>query len=316
MRVSSRRTRNDLTHWRRAAKGFGQGGWWNFGGIHREVSVRPARGLDISRAQALTRMDCPTCAARVEVRALVRNVGSATVRPRVVARAAGQAIELRAPQLAPGQGAEAVGALTVQRPRLWDVGAGHLYDLEVEASGPSGGARHASKFGIRDIRKLPDGRVELNGRPLFVKGVSMHEDHPRVGSAYRKRHLDDVVKRLEQLGANLLRTHYPLHPYLLEELDKRGIMVWNGAPINLVQTDRWLQPQRHPGRGQAQPGHGAARPRAPLRARVLGGQRARDPDKGASAPVPASRRGGREAARPHADGRRRPGGPVRASGGR
>ena len=54
MRVSSRRARSDLTHWRPARfNGHGNGMWWNFGGIHREVSVRPVGNLDIVRAQAL-----------------------------------------------------------------------------------------------------------------------------------------------------------------------------------------------------------------------------------------------------------------------
>ena len=39
--VSSLRSSSDLTHWRPAAfNGFGTGGWWNFGGILREVYVR------------------------------------------------------------------------------------------------------------------------------------------------------------------------------------------------------------------------------------------------------------------------------------
>ena len=47
--------------------------WWNFGGIHREVSVRPAGNLDIVRSQALPRQDCAGCPAQVEVRTLVHN---------------------------------------------------------------------------------------------------------------------------------------------------------------------------------------------------------------------------------------------------
>ena len=78
VRVSSLRTPDDLTHWRRARfHRWGNGGWWNFGGIHREITIRPAYGLDISRAQALPQMACPSCPARVRVLAVgAQPVGS------------------------------------------------------------------------------------------------------------------------------------------------------------------------------------------------------------------------------------------------
>ena len=141
VRVSSLRTREDLSHWRRARfNRYGNGGWWNFGGIHREVSIRPARGLDIGRAQALPRVSCPTCAARVQVRVLVRNLGRRAIRPEVSARAAGQTAKLAPVTLAPGARAELIGELEVEHPRLWDVGRGHLYRLDVRASAPGGRA--------------------------------------------------------------------------------------------------------------------------------------------------------------------------------
>ena len=104
VRVSSLRTPDDLTHWRRARfHRWGNGGWWNFGGIHREITVRPVHGLDISRAQALTRMACPSCPARVQVRATVRNLSARPSRPEVTARAAGQTVRFAPVTLAPGR---------------------------------------------------------------------------------------------------------------------------------------------------------------------------------------------------------------------
>jgi beta-glucuronidase len=245
VRVSSLRRPTDLTHWRRARfNGYGNGGWWNFGGVHREVSVRPARVLDIGRAQALTRMRCPTCRARVQVRALVRNLGRRVVRPQVTARAAGQSVQLRTTAIRPGRSRELVGELTVERPRLWGIGRGNLYTLDVTARGPSGAAAgYRNWFGIRDLRKVGDARMILNGRRLYLRGISLHEDHIRAGSAWRLPHLRDTLRRIQELGATVVRSHYPLHPYLIEELDRRGVMVWDAAPINVVQNDRWRLPR-------------------------------------------------------------------------
>lgn len=244
VRVSSLRTPDDLTHWRRARfHRWGNGGWWNFGGIHREVTVRPVRGLDIARAQALPQMACPTCRVTVQLRVLVRNLGAHAVTPRVTARAAGRTVHLPEPRLAPGARRELFGELTIERPRLWDLGRGELYGLAVHASAGRGAqAAYRSWFGVRDLRKTADGRVFLNGRRLFVRGISVHEDDERVGSAWRAGQLRGLLRRVDDLGATVVRSHYPLNPYVLERLDRRGVMVWDSAPINLVQNDHWAKP--------------------------------------------------------------------------
>ena len=66
VKVSTLRGRTDLTHWRPAAfNGFGVGGWWNFGGILREVYVRPIDTIDVEDVRALPRLGCVRCRARV-----------------------------------------------------------------------------------------------------------------------------------------------------------------------------------------------------------------------------------------------------------
>ena len=157
VRVSSHRARSDLTHWRpRRPKGFGNGMWWNFGGIHREVSVRPVRGLDIVRAQALPRMACPGCPATVQVRTLVRNLGTARRLARVTLAVGGRTISLPAQTLAAGERREIVGELTILAPRLWGIGRGRLYRLDVNAQDGAGRARALPHL-VRDPRSAQAG---------------------------------------------------------------------------------------------------------------------------------------------------------------
>lgn len=244
VRISSLRTPNDLTHWRRARfHRWGNGGWWNFGGIHREVTLRAAHGLDISSAQALPRMACPRCPARVEIRVRVRNLEGRASTPSVTAEAAGQTVRFARASLGPGATRELRTELTIARPRLWEVGHGRLYGLAIRAQAPGGvHAAYRGSFGVRDLRKLADGRVLLNGRRLVARGISLHEDDARVGSAWRRRQLDDLLRRVRDLRANVVRAHYPLNPYVLEQLDRLGVMVWDSAPVNLVQNERWAKP--------------------------------------------------------------------------
>ena len=40
----------------------------------------------------------------------------------------------------------------------------------------------------------------------------------------------------------MVRAHYPLHPALLEALDRRGVLVWNQAPVYQMQNEKWELP--------------------------------------------------------------------------
>ena len=75
--VSSLRSNSDLTHWRPAAfNGYGTGGWWNFGGILREVYVRRVDTVDVEDVQVLPRLRRVGGPAKVEVRTVLRNFTS------------------------------------------------------------------------------------------------------------------------------------------------------------------------------------------------------------------------------------------------
>ena len=72
--VSSLRSKSDLTHWRPAAfNGYGTGGWWNFGGILREVYVRKIDTVDVEDVHVLPRLRRVGGPAKVEVQATLRN---------------------------------------------------------------------------------------------------------------------------------------------------------------------------------------------------------------------------------------------------
>jgi beta-glucuronidase len=69
VKVSSLRSSTDLTHWRPAAyNGFGTGGWWNFGGLLREVYVRRIDTIDIEDVHVLPRLPKVGGPAKVEWR--------------------------------------------------------------------------------------------------------------------------------------------------------------------------------------------------------------------------------------------------------
>ena len=38
------------------------------------------------------------------------------------------------------------------------------------------------------------------------------------------------------MGATLMRTHYPLHPYTQELADKEGVLIWSEVPVYTLST--------------------------------------------------------------------------------
>jgi beta-glucuronidase len=86
--------------------------------------------------------------------------------------------------------------------------------------------------GIRQIRVTRDGRMLLNGHPVDLRGASQHEDSPDHGMALLPGQIMDNVGLLRSLGANITRAHYPLHPLMLQECDRLGILVWEQIPFN------------------------------------------------------------------------------------
>ena len=281
VKVSSLRSRTDLTHWRPAAfNGYGTGGWWNFGGLLREVYVRPVDTVDIEDvhvAPAPARLRGP---ARVEVRAALRNLSRrGRARWRSTLRVRGPALDsdqLKPQRLPADASRELARAWTSSSPRLWQPGRPALYSLRVSAATDEGERRCAPtgcSFGVRSSRRRAR-RALLNGRRLNLRGASIHEDDIRTRAARSRQGTRALlVSRLRDLGATVTRSHYPLHPAFLEAFDRAGILYWV-AGARLPDAQLVLRP---PGvRGAATRGraHGAQQPEPPVDLRVVARQRA------------------------------------------
>ena len=62
------------------------GGWWNYGGILREVYLKRVDKVDFNTVQVLPELPCRTCAARVNFRVTVRNFSDSAQRVRLSGR--------------------------------------------------------------------------------------------------------------------------------------------------------------------------------------------------------------------------------------
>jgi beta-glucuronidase len=238
VKVSSLRSNRDLTHWRPAAfNGFGTGGWWNFGGLLREVYVRRVDTIDIEDVQVLPRLRRVGGPAKVEVRVRLRNVTDEDRDVGLSLAVGGESFSFGPETVMANAERELVNRFTIDRPKLWQPGKPTLYPMTVYADedrGRRGTERRAAyklRFGVRKLETRRGGVILLNGKRLNLRGASIHEDDAEEGGALSSGTRRLLVSRLRDLRATVTRSHYPLHPHFLELFDKHGILYWVDAPV-------------------------------------------------------------------------------------
>ena len=118
-------------------------------------------------------------------------------------------------------------SVALQNPRLWSPDDPYLYTVETTVS-VDGKVMDVYKTvtGIRDIAFDADKGFILNGKPLELKGVNMHQDHAGVGAAIPEAVLEWRIRRLQEFGCNAYRSsHNPMTPLLLDICDRLGMLV-------------------------------------------------------------------------------------------
>jgi hypothetical protein len=197
--------------------------WFNFGGINRPITLRPAYPSDIVSPAIQTHLQADG-SALVGVSARIRNRGPA--RAITLGGSLGD-VSLRFPPVVVPSGHERRVRVQVRvtDPALWGPGHPHLYDLSLAVPGE---ASWQGRVGLREIRRQGT-TILLNGRPLKLHGASTQEDAPGHGDGLTGADMDRIVGRLRRIHANATRSQHPLSPALLDRLDAAGILVWQGV---------------------------------------------------------------------------------------
>ncbi len=90
--------------------------------------------------------------------------------------------------------------------------------------------------GMRSVQISGDGRLLLNGKPLNFRGVGVHEDSKSLGFAIDDATRRRIVAETKEVGATMLRAHYPMHPRIHELADQKGLLIWSEIPVYAVKT--------------------------------------------------------------------------------
>lgn len=112
--------------------------------------------------------------------------------------------------------------------KLWSPRDPKLYKVIIESETDT----VADEIGFRSIA-VKGNEIILNGKPLFLKAVNIHEENPYKGArAYSKDDALILLNAARQLGCNMVRlAHYPHNENMVKEAEKMGLMVWSEIPV-------------------------------------------------------------------------------------
>lgn len=207
--------------------------WWNYGGITRDVDLFVVPKTFISD---------------YHVQLVSLETGEVTVEVTLNgANSANQKVNFAIPSLSmnitgsTNDHGQANFSIKLPEFTPWSPEKPHLYDLELSAVGDT----LNDKVGFRTIATQGK-EILLNGKPIFLRGISIHEEYPiegggRVQNSQQARYL---LNQAKALNANFVRlAHYPHNQHMVRLADQLGLLVWSEIPV--YWTISWDNPETY-----------------------------------------------------------------------
>jgi beta-glucuronidase len=211
--------------------------WWNYGGITRDVRLVRVPPVYIENFK-LSLLPADTKAKTREI-AFTANLNKAE---------AGKTLTLTIPELkltsklttdAQGQ-ASATLKVSAKKLILWSPETPKCYRVDISTDRDY----VSDEVGFRTIEARGK-QILLNGKPIFLKGISIHEEKPNGGGrANSTEDAHTLLSWAKELGCNFVRlAHYPHNEYAVREAERMGILVWSEIPC--YWTIAWKNPDTY-----------------------------------------------------------------------
>ncbi|MGB6386656.1 MAG: glycoside hydrolase family 2 TIM barrel-domain containing protein [Terriglobales bacterium] len=112
--------------------------------------------------------------------------------------------------------------------KLWSPENPKLYQVTLSAAGDS----ISDQIGFRSV-ETRGSKIFLNGKPIFLQGISLHEEAPfRGGRAFSEEDDRTLLTWAKELGCNFVRlAHYPHNETMIRLADRLGLLVWSEIPV-------------------------------------------------------------------------------------
>lgn len=194
-------------------------GWWNFGGITRDVCL-----IEVPKSY-------------IEDYSIQLAKGSSDVIQgwiRVNGASAGQEVVVEIPEVRIKQSvrvdANGLGSFQAKASRLelWNPARPKLYRVIIS----SGNDAVEDRIGFRTIEVTGED-ILLNGKPVFLKGINIHEEIPEsMRRAHSEADTRTIIGWIKDLGCNFVRlSHYPMTEHIVRIAEEEGLMLWEEIPL-------------------------------------------------------------------------------------
>ena len=204
--------------------------WWNYGGITRDVKLIKVPPVYLE--------DYNLQLTSLEGRQLSFSV-------KLNKAEADHTVTLNIPELKIKKtiktAADGTASISVKaKPQLWCPENPKRYQVEVTLDNST----ICDSIGFRKIETCGK-QILLNGKPIFLKGISIHEEKPNGGGrANGTEDAHTLLSWAKELGCNFVRlAHYPHNEYMVREAERMGIMVWSEIPC--YWTIAWTNPKTY-----------------------------------------------------------------------
>ncbi len=132
----------------------------------------------------------------------------------------------------------------------WSAEYPNLYTYVLTLSNKKETQIISKKIGFRSV-EIKDAQLMVNGEPLMVNGVNLHEHHGEKGHTPDRKTMLEDIRLMKQNNINAIRmSHYPHDPYLYNLCDEYGIYVVDEANIEThAMGAEWqgrLDKSKHP----------------------------------------------------------------------
>jgi beta-glucuronidase len=191
--------------------------WWNYGGLTREVNL----------------VEVPDSFIQDYFVQLAKGSSNEISGWVQLGSAAAQQVTVEIPEAAVRQTltTDATGRAEFRFPaklELWSPDHPKLYNVVLS----SGSDKIHDSIGFRTIETRGT-QILLNGKPIFLRGISLHEEAPlRGGRAFTQKDAETLLGWARELGCNFVRlTHYPHSENMTRLADRMGLMVWSEIPV-------------------------------------------------------------------------------------
>lgn len=194
--------------------------WWNYGGITREVSLMEVADAFIEDYSIqLDKKNNTTIAGYIKVNTPTT----------------GQPISISIPALkkiiTDTLGPTGILNFSIHTGmgdiQYWSPKNPKLYEIIIDYNGET----IKDRIGFRTI-ETNAATILLNGAPIFLKGISIHEENATGG---RGKTIEDAKRLLswaKELGCNYVRlAHYPHNENTIRLADELGLLVWEEIPV-------------------------------------------------------------------------------------